>query len=81
MARISMNEIVGISVALILIAVVMPLGIGLLSAADQTVVTINGTGYALSELADSTVITLLTILIPIMAVIAVVLGFMPRFRN
>ncbi|GAH74318.1 unnamed protein product, partial [marine sediment metagenome] len=60
-------------------AVILPLGIGLVSIMGDALVTLpNGTQVALSTVADPTVITLLTILLPILAVIGIIMGFIPR---
>ena len=75
---ISVKNVIMVVVSLVVIAVVLPLGIGLISAMGDASVTVNGTAYLLSELADPTVITLLTILLPILAVIGIILAFIPR---
>ena len=77
MASNTQNVIV-LVISLIVIAVVMPLGLGLISAAGSTLVTINGTAVALSTVVDPAVITLLTILLPILAIISVIMYFLPR---
>lgn len=72
------RDIITLVIALIVIAVIMPLGLGLVSAAGTSSVTINGTAVALSTVVDPAVITLLTILLPILAVISVIMYFLPR---
>ena len=71
-------KVVGIVISLIVIAVIMPLGLGLVSAAGDTMVTVNGTAKALSTLVDPAVLTLLTVLLPILAVIGVTMYFIQK---
>jgi len=75
---VSVKSVVYVVVALIVIAVLAPMGIGLLSGAGSTMVTVNGTSQSLTTLADPAVITILTILIPILAVVGIALGFITR---
>lgn len=81
MANINIRTIILLTVALIIMAVILPIGIGLISAAGDVQVTVNNETSALSDLADPTVITLLTILVPILAVISIVLYFIPTVRG
>lgn len=69
------------AVSFILIAVIFPIALGLLSNADQTIITFaDGTNGTLASVADPTVITLLTILLPIVGVIGLVMGFLDYVR-
>jgi hypothetical protein len=70
-----------IVVSLIIIAVVLPIGLGLVSAMGDTYVSINGTATKLSTLVDPTVLTLLTVLLPILVVVSIALYFIPRSSN
>ena len=72
---VSVKNVIMIAVSLMVIALILPLGLGLLSAAGDTVITINGTEKALSDLVDPSVLTLLTVLIPILAVIGIAIAF------
>ena len=72
------QQTVGIVVSLIVIAVIMPLGLGLISGAGATNVTVNGVEAALSTFVDPAVLTLLTVLLPILAIIAVIVYFIPK---
>ena len=80
----SVKSVIMVVVSLVVIAVVLPIGIGLTSAmGDAQIYAYNYTGLnesavVLSDLADPTVITLLTILLPILAVIGIILAFIPR---
>ena len=71
-------------VALIVIAVLFPIGLGLVGAAGNTWVNIgadeNGTALFdnLNAVVDPTVLILLTVLVPILAVIGIVMFFLPR---
>jgi len=69
---IGVRNVITIAVSLMVIALILPLGLGLLGMAGDTV--INGT-TKLSEVIDPSVLTLLTVLIPILAVIGIAVSF------
>lgn len=75
---VSTKQVIMIVVALVIIAVILPLGLGLVSAMGDVNVTINGVATPLSELVDPTVLTLLTTLMPILVVIGIALYFIPK---
>ncbi|GAG85919.1 unnamed protein product, partial [marine sediment metagenome] len=57
---VGVRNVITIAVSLMVIALILPLGLGLLGGAGDTL--INGT--ALSTIIDPSVLTLLTVLIP-----------------
>ena len=72
------ENVILIAISLIVVAVIMPLALGMLGAAGDTQVT-NGTGTAaLSDLVDGSIITLLTVLLPIIAVVGVMIHYIPN---
>lgn len=82
MANMSVKYIIMAVVALIVIAVLFPIGLGLIGNAGNTLVSVviaNGSTVPtpLSELVDPTVLILLTVLVPILAVIGIVMFFLP----
>lgn len=86
MANINVRYIIMAVVALIVIAVLFPIGLGLIGNAGNTLVAIgNSTGgtdlVPLNELVDPTVLILLTVLVPILAVIGIVMFFLPSSSN
>lgn len=76
----STRDIIMITVSLIIMGVVLPIGIGLISGAGNITVAINGTDTAVSTLADPTVLTLLTVLVPILAIVGIAIGLIPKMR-
>ena len=78
---IGVKGVITIAVSLIVVALVLPLGLGLLAMAGSSVMTVaNATGLnesaiLISDVLDPSVLTLLTILIPILAVIGIAVGF------
>ena len=67
-----------IAISLIVVAVIMPMALGMLGASGSTTV-VNGTGTApLSELVDGSIITLLTVLLPIVAIVGVLIYYIPK---
>ena len=76
---ISVRYIIMAVVALIVIAVLFPIGLGLIGNAGETWVSLNSTTQdQLKNLVDPTVLILLTVLVPILAVIGIVMFFLPR---
>jgi len=62
-----MSKVIGIAVALLLVAVLVPVALTTLAGANVTGV-------------DDTVVTVLTILLPILAVIGIAMYFIPRWK-
>ena len=89
---IGIKDVVMIAVALMVIALILPLGLGLLGIAGDTVVEVgvpfNATGInesaidprLLSQVIEPSVLTLLTVLIPVLAVIGIAVAFI-SFRD
>ncbi len=77
------NKVIMLAVALIIVAVIFPIALGLIGTAGNTIVSTTGGAGAnetvlLSEVIDPTVLTLLVVLLPIIAIIAVVMMFLPK---
>ena len=72
------KRVIMIVISLIVIAVIFPLGLGLVSSAGSTMITVGNESVALSTLVDPAVLTLLTVLLPILAVIGIVMYFLPK---
>lgn len=72
----SIKAIIMLVVSMVIIGIVLPLGLGYISAMENAVVTVNGTQYALSTLVDPSILTLVTVVLPIVAVVGIVLGFL-----
>ena len=78
---ISTRNVITIAVSLMVIALILPLGLGLIAIAGDTImVPFNATGVnesaiLLKNVIDPSVLTLLTILIPILAVIGIAVSF------
>jgi len=93
MAPPQIKTIIMAVVSLMVIALMFPLGLGLISLAGDYVITagvaFNATGadeaaitqVLLSDVVDPSVIMLLTVLLPILAVIGVIMYFVPSSRD
>ena len=81
---IGVKQVIIIAVALMVIALIMPIGLGLLGIAGDVVINgTSGTGepnntLTLAQAIDPAVLTLLTVLVPVLAVIGVAVAFIPR---
>ena len=75
----NIKQVILIAISLIVIATILPLAIGLISGAGDVI--INSANQTLSDVADPAVITLLTILLPILAVIGITMYFLPRMSD
>ena len=91
MADSRIKQVILLAVALMVIAVIYPIALGLIGNAgnvpftyatqpygNSTVVYITET---LADVIDPSIITLLTVLLPIIAIIAVVLFFLPTIKS
>ena len=93
MAPPGVKPIIMAVVSLMVIALMFPLGLGLISMAGDYVITVgvpfNATGQdeaaiiqvLLSDVVDPSVIMLLTVLLPILAVIGVIMYFVPSSND
>ena len=74
------NKIIMFAVALIIVAVIFPIALGLLAVAGDVIVNTT-TNATLADVLDPTVLTLLVVLLPIIAIIAVVMMFLPQKKG
>ena len=82
----SYRKIVALAVALIIIAVIFPIALGLIGSAGNVVVTTTGGAglnetLTLADVIDPTVLVLLVTLLPIIAIISVVMMFLPKSKS
>ena len=78
----NVQKVILIAISLIVIATILPLAIGLISTAgDTSISNVSGVEKTLSDVADPSVITLLTILLPVLAVIGITMYFLPKMRD
>jgi len=78
------RNVITIAVSLMVIALILPLGLGLIGIAGDVV--LNGTSgqgtynntITLAEAIDPSILTLLTVLIPILAVIGIAVSFISK---
>ena len=75
----NIKQVILIAISLIVIATILPLAIGLISGAGDVI--INAANDTLADVADPAVITLLTVLLPILAVIGITMYFLPRMSD
>ena len=71
-------NVILIAIALVIIAIVLPIGIAYIATAGNTTVTIGNESVMLQDVADPAIITLLTVLLPILVVIGIIMYFIPR---
>ena len=80
------KNVILIAVSLMVIAVIFPIALGLIGIAGDYVITpFNATGQnesavLLSDVVSPALITLLTVLIPIIAIISIVMYFLPKMK-
>lgn len=75
-----------LAVSLIIIAVIFPIALGLIGNAGSIIIsgsntTVGGADRALSDIIDPTVLTLLVVLLPIIAIISVIMYFLPKSKG
>ncbi len=74
------KRVILIAVALMVIGIIIPIAIGLIAGAGDVVVD-SATNATLAEVADPSVVLMIEVLIPIIAVIAIVLMFLPTKKS
>ena len=77
----SIREIVSVSLALIIMAIIYPIGLAYIGAAEDFVIYVNGTATTVADAVDATTLTLFQSIVPLMAVITAIMGFMPRLQG
>lgn len=75
-------KIIMLAISLIIVAIIFPIALGLIGVAGDVVISnISGVVKTLSDVIDPTVLILLTVLLPIIAIIAVVMYFLPKGKS
>lgn len=74
----SIRQIVGMAVSLLVIAVISPIAFVYLVNAGDTNVLINGVNKTINGSGNAAIGTLLTILLPIVAVVGLIIAFVPN---
>ena len=69
--------IIGLVMALIIMGLMLPMGILYLYTAQFVNVTVGGVVYTFGEVVDPTLVTLLTVILPIIIFISVMVKFFP----
>ena len=78
---VGVREVIMIAVSLMIIALILPLGLGLLGLAEETIIVaynatgLNESAILLKDVIDPSVLTILTVLIPILAIIGIAIKF------
>lgn len=75
-----MEKIIGLAIALIIVAVIYPTALALIGNAGNVVVNATS-GETLADIIDPTVLVLLVTLVPIIAIISVVMLFLPKGKG
>lgn len=76
------KSVILIAVSLMVIAVIFPIALALIGTADEYLVSnVSGTEVYLTDVIDPSILTLLTVLLPIIAIISIVMYFLPRTKK
>lgn len=74
------EKVIGLAVALIIVAVIYPIALALIGNAGNVIINATS-GQTLADVIDPTVLVLLTTLLPIIAIISVVMLFLPKAKQ
>lgn len=74
---VSIKQVILVAISLVVIATILPLGLGLIANAGETIIDAT-TNETLADVIDPSVLTLLTVLLPVLAVIGITMYFLPR---
>jgi len=73
---IEVENIIIIAISMMVIAVILPLALGLLAIAGETVISnVSGNVVYFKDAVDPSVLTILTVLVPILAVVGIAITF------
>jgi len=73
---IEVENIIIIAISMMVIAVILPLALGLLAIAGETVISnVSGNVIYFKDAVDPSVLTILTVLVPILAVVGIAITF------
>ena len=78
MAKLRISNVILIAVSLIIIAIILPIGLTYLGKAGEVNTTIGNVSYLLKDAVDPAILTLLTVLLPILVVIGIIMYFIPK---
>ena len=74
---VSIKQVILVAISLVVIATILPLGLGLIATAGDVIID-TATNETLADVIDPSVLTLLTVLLPVLAVIGITMYFLPR---
>ena len=74
---VSIKQVILVAISLVVIATILPLGLGLIANAGDTIID-TATNDTLADVIDPSVLTLLTVLLPVLAVIGITMYFLPK---
>ena len=83
----NIKQVILVAISLVVIATILPLGLGLIAIAGDTILTpanatgLNESAIILSDVVDPAVLTLLTVLLPVLAVIGITMYFLPKVSD
>jgi len=78
---ISAKNIIMIAISLIIISIILPIALTYTAVIPVQEVVVNNVTYTVGDQVDSSLITMLTILIPLMALIGILLAYVQYTRS
>lgn len=78
---IEIKNVIMMVVSLLVVALMLPQGIGYIAHMGDTMIVINGTTHLLKTIIDPSVLTILQVVIPIVVAIGIMLAFLPSIRS
>jgi len=77
----STKNIITIAISLIIIAVILPIALTYIATIPVQEVVVSNTTYTVGNEIDSSLLTVLTILIPLMALIGILMAYVSYTRS
>lgn len=74
----STRGIIMLVISLIIVGMLLPIGLAYIAGSANTYIVVNGVNQTLAEWVDPTIISLLTIIVPIVAVVSIVIYYIPQ---
>jgi len=71
----TIKEIFNLTLALIIISILLPIGVIYIASIDNAVIAVNGTYTAWTDAVDPAITTLFTVVLPIVVCIGIIVSF------
>ena len=79
----SPRKIIGMCISLIVLSITLPIALGYISGMEYTLIDVygNGTLKPLGDVLDVSLLQLVSVVLPLIAVIGIIIYYIPKFKE